>query len=316
MMSALAWFMTISSLTFMSGSLCIGDRTITTSAPHAANARFLPSASRQARPAIPDAQASSPAPKMTATQQPAVDETEIQLLEKRSSAPDIEGAEKRVADIDSVRRIVYTALPDNPYGLAAGLLLGEYKHEVYLGDQRTGGIALAAPVAQRYLQKALDALPAQQERWLLTLPVDLTDCRSLRPVRIDLSAKPLIDRPYYIRISAEKEQLGVVNILNDQQQVVIDEFKMFGLHYIISQRSNKSLGIIAGEEMAFLFVIVRFQELPRTDVTYSFGDRLGTTQEPVLAGLTSVRGPFRKHTYDCILKIDGCPVFLMANRKK
>ena len=73
------------------------------------------------------------------------------------------------------------------------------------------------------------------------------------------------------------------------------------------------MSIIAGEEMAFLFVIVRFLSMPRPDADDSFGDRLGTTAEPVLAGLTSVRGPFREHDYDCILKIDGCPVFLMAN---
>jgi hypothetical protein len=248
--------------------------------------------------------------------QPTTDDAEGQLHEKKSSAPDITGAEKQIAEINGLQRIVYTALPDNPYGLEAGVLLGEYKHEVYLGEQQTGGVALAAPVAQHYLQKTLDALPEQQERWLLTLPVDLTDCRSLKPVRIDLSAKPLIDRPYYIRISAdENEELGVVNILDEQHQVVIDEFKMFGLHYIISQRSNESMKIITGEEMAFLFVIVRFEALPRTGVNYTYGDRLGTTVEPVLAGLTSVRGPFREHTYDCILKIAGCPVFLMANDK-
>jgi hypothetical protein len=243
------------------------------------------------------------------------DESEEILRVKRTAAPDLEGAEKQIADINGLLRVIYKALPGNPYSLGSGEVMGEYKHEVFLGEQRTGGVALRAPVVEMYLQKALKSLPPQQSRWLLTLPVDLSDCRSLRPVRIDLSARPFIDRPYYIRISAEKEQLGVVNILDGHQQVVVDEFKMYGLHYLISRRSLNSTSIIAGEEMAFLFVVARFQEIPQAGIAYAFGDRVGLTSEPVLAGLTSVRGPLRVHDYDCILKIDGFPVFLMANDK-
>jgi hypothetical protein len=242
-------------------------------------------------------------------------DSEASLRDKLAAAPNIEGAEKQLRDINGLWRIVYAARPDNPYNLPSEAILGEYKHEVFIGDEQTGGIALAAPVVKRYLQQALDDLPSGQARWLLTLPVDLSDCQSLRPVRIDLSAMPFIDRPYYIRISAEHELLGVVNILDEQHQVVIDDFMMYGLSYVISQRSLDSTSIIAGEEMAFLFVIAKFAEEPRTDVSYTYGDCVGTTSEPVLAGLTSVRGPLRIHDYNCILKIDGCPVFLMANHK-
>jgi hypothetical protein len=249
------------------------------------------------------------------TSQPDQTDSNAILQEKMAAAPVIDGAEKELVDINGLRRVVYTALPDNPYGMPSGAILGEYKHEVYLGEERSGGVALAPPVAKRYLKLALDDLPSQQARWLLTLPVDLSDCKSLRPIRIDLSAKPFIDLPYYIRISADRELLGVVNILDEQQQVVIDDFKMYGLSYIISQRSLNSMKIISGEEMAFLFVIAQFAEVPKTGVTYTYGDCVGTTREPVLAGLSSVRGPPRIHDYNCILKIDGCPVFLMANRR-
>ena len=46
------------------------------------------------------------------------------------------------------------------------------------------------------------------------------------------------------------------------------------------------------------------------------GDRVGITSEPVLAGLSSVRGPLTVHEYTCILRFEGCPVFLMANDKQ
>ena len=240
-------------------------------------------------------------------------DNEASLQEKMAAAPVIDGAQMQLADINGLRRVVYTALPDNPYSLPEGSVLGEYKHEVFLGVAQTGGIALASSVAKAYLKRALDGLPPQEARWLLTLPVDLSDCQSLRPVRIDLSARPFADRPYYIRISADRELLSVVNILDGQQQVAIDKFPIYGLSYVVSQRSLNSTGIIDGEEMAFLFVIAKFTEDPLTDMAYTYGDRVGTTEEPVLAGLSSVRGPLRVHDYDCILKIDGCPVFLMAN---
>lgn len=242
-------------------------------------------------------------------------DTEASLLEKMSAAPQIDGADKLIADLNGLLRVVYTALPDNPYDLPEGTIVGEYKHEVFLGDEQTGGVALAAPVVKAYLEQALDALPSEQARWLLTLPVDLSDCQSLRPVRIDLSARPFADRPYYIRISADRELLGLVNILDQEQQVVIDKFPVYGLSYVISQRSLNSTGVIEGEEMAFLFVIAKFAEDSQADESYTYGDRVGTTREPVLAGLTSVRGPLRVHDYGCILKIDGCPVFLMANQQ-
>ena len=233
---------------------------------------------------------------------------------KLESAPVLDGAERMISELDGLSRIIYRALADNPYGLAEGQIIGEYKYEVFVGEQRTGGVALAAPAVSHYLEKALAALPADQAHWLLPLPVDISDCRTIDPILIDRSAKPIIERPYYIRISSS-EELGIVNILDARQQVVIDEFKMFGMHYVISEISNESDHIIEGEEMAFLFVIARFQAAPPMARDYTFGDRIGTTQGPVLAGLTSVRGPFLEHHYDCILSIEGCPVFVMANRK-
>lgn len=236
------------------------------------------------------------------------------MAEKEAAAPDIEGTKKAIALVNGLERVLYLVLPDNPYGLSENTIAGEYKHEVMMGEIRTGGVTLAAPVADAYLQKALAAMPPEEPQWLLTLPLDLSDCLSLRPIRIDLSAKPFIDRPYYIRVSADQEELGVVNILGKQHQVEIGSFNMYGLSYVISNVSLNSRRIIEGEEMAFLFVIVNFAQVPATGASYTFGDRIGLTTEPVLAGLTSVRGPLSVHDYDCILKVSGCPVFLMANR--
>ncbi len=232
---------------------------------------------------------------------------------KQEAAPDLDGTQKTIKHIKGLERVVYIALPDNPYGLASGEIAGEYKHEVFIEDNQTGGVALKASLVNHLLQKALDEMPQQESRWLVTLPVDLSNCLSTRPVTIDLSAEPMIDRPYYIRITAEDETLGLVNILDASQQVVIEKFWIYDLHYVISQKSKDSRRIIEGEEMDFLFIIAPFLTDPASDPSYTYGDRVGMTKGPVLAGLTSVRGPFREHDYSCILKVDGCPVFIMAN---
>lgn len=241
------------------------------------------------------------------------DDVSIEI--KQEAAPDIEGTKKSIAIINGIERVVYIALPDNTYGIDSGKIVGEYKHEVFIEDDQTGGITLAAPIISVLLEKALSELPPQETHWLLTLPVDLSDCRSDRPIIIDLSAEPMIDRPYYIRITAADEELGLINILDQSQQVVIEKFWIYDLHYVISQKSSESQKIIEGEEMDFLFVIAPFQTPPPTDHSYTYGDRVGMINGPVLAGLTSVRGPFREHDYNCILKADGCPVFIMANDK-
>ena len=264
--------------------------------------------------ATPDPGLVSPDPTQNLTTQSSDHDPEVALQVKQTSAPELVGADKSIMERDGIQRIVYLAKADNPYGYAKGDLVGEYKYEVILDELRTGGLALAAPVVRFYLDKALADMPADQDHWLLTLPVDLSDCRSLEPILIDRSAEPFIDRPYYIRISAP-EELGVVNILDAQQEVVVGEFGVYDLQYVISQTSNESMRIIEGQEMAFLFVIINFQTEPQQDMDYTFGDRLGTTREPVLAGLTSVRGPMIEHDFDCILKIENCPVFLMANEK-
>lgn len=95
------------------------------------------------------------------TSMPTMNTSETGIEDKLASAPAIEGTEKAVMTIGSIQRVIYLALPDNPYGVAAGETIGEYKHEVFLGEEQTGGVALAAPAAKVCLDAALAAMPLQ-----------------------------------------------------------------------------------------------------------------------------------------------------------
>jgi hypothetical protein len=230
-------------------------------------------------------------------------------------SPAIEGTAKYLVQDRDQPKVIYTASLDNPYGLKAGIRVGEYRHFVYAAGERTGGVALAAPLVDSYLAAALARLPTDQPKWRLTLPVDLTDCDPFARVQIARNAKPFADKPYFIQVSAPGLGLNVVNILGNEHPVVVDRFPVYNLYYIISQKSLEHMKIIQGEEMAFLVVMASFDEKPADPAAFARGDRIGSTSEPVLAGLSSVRGPLTEHTFDCILTIENCPVFLMANDK-
>lgn len=241
--------------------------------------------------------------------------TEIPIEDQIHQAPAIEGANISLADANGQQKIIYLALEENPYNVPEGTLLGEYRHFVYVADQQAGGVTLAASVIDRYLNAALDSIPSDQPRWLLTLPADLSDCSSDARVLIDRNAKPFADKPYFIRISVPGEKVGVINILGSENSVVVDRFPLYDLYYIISQKSLDHMKIITGEEMSFLFVIAALDHAPSAPAAFQRGDRVGYTADSILAGLSSVRGPLTEHDYDCILMIDGCPVFMMASDK-
>jgi hypothetical protein len=270
------------------------------------------------RPAITTANTTLPIPSNSS--EPSLSGPALVLSgsEQLQSAPEIPGAKKNITQKNSQPIVIYTALPDNKYGVQSGTCIGEFRYYVYIDGERTGGLALAAPIVSQLLEAALQALPEGQARWLLTLPADLSDCSAFAQIQIDRNAQPFADKPYYIQISAPGETMSVINILDSSHRVVIDKFPIYGLHYIISQKSLDTMKIIAGEEMAFLFVIAALKndqadQAGQADLAY--GDRVGVSDEPVLAGLSSVRGPLTVHEYSCILRCEGCPVFLMSNDK-
>ncbi len=240
------------------------------------------------------------------------DDSEAAMAARLAAAPALEGAVPAIGEIGLLPQVVYTALEDNPYGVEAGTFLGIYKAEVFLGEDKTGGVALVPSVLLPLLARSIDALPEEAEPWLLPLPVDLTGCTSHRPVRIDRTAQPFSDDPYYIRVSMEDERLGVSNIVNGNLPLVIDSFWIYDLDYVVSRTSYENPRIVEGQEMSYLFVVADLIESiePGQDDPVPFGTRVGYTEKPVLCGLSSVRGPFREHTYDCLLYLDECPVFV------
>ncbi len=241
-------------------------------------------------------------------------ESDQALQEKFDRAPVLDGAVKKVRMLNGLRRVTYAASPENPYGVSAGEYLGEYKGEVLLGGTTTGGVALVPEALLPLLSREISELPDGSEKWLLPLPVDISDCLSLRPVRIERTAKPFIDKPYYIQVQFDEEILDVANILTGDQGLIIDKFPMFEQQFVVSRLSMDNHAIIPGQEMAFLFVIAVLDDPIHLgeNEPVPFGARVGRTGKPVLAGLSSIRGPFREHTFSCLPYLGACPVFAIS----
>jgi hypothetical protein len=75
-------------------------------------------------------------------------------------------------------RALYYALASNRYGLGAGSLAGEFMPLVTMGQAdgssaATGGIVLGGLVVARLISDKLASMPADADRWIVALPVDI-----------------------------------------------------------------------------------------------------------------------------------------------
>ena len=52
-------------------------------------------------------------------------------------APELAGAKKVIQEINGLKRVVYISGKGNPYGVEAGIYLGEYKKEVTVDGKET-----------------------------------------------------------------------------------------------------------------------------------------------------------------------------------
>lgn len=86
-------------------------------------------------------------------------------------------------------RALYYALASNRYGLGAGALAGEFMPLVTMGQAdgssaATGGIVLGGLVVARLISDKLASMPADADRWIVALPVDI---RSSGKSTVDVS---------------------------------------------------------------------------------------------------------------------------------
>lgn len=120
----------------------------------------------------------TPIPEPTMTLTPDHDMSAEMLM-----APDIPDLTKQVqTQEDGLSKIVYKAAKDNMYALPENAYAGDFKKNVTVDGNETGGVALIAPVLEKILNQELDAIPPGEPRVKVILPVDITQSSNARVV--------------------------------------------------------------------------------------------------------------------------------------
>ncbi len=87
-------------------------------------------------------------------------------------------------------KAVYYALASNKFGLKTGSYAGEFKPLVTMGqadgsNAETGAAVLAGPVVAKMIADTIAAIPADSDKWIVALPVDIRTTTSYVSVSFD-----------------------------------------------------------------------------------------------------------------------------------
>ena len=258
----------------------------------------------------------TPTPTLSPEEQKAVD-----LQEKMNLAPDIEGAEKVIKEINGLKRVTYER--DGEY-------IGEYKKEVTQTDENgkvteVGGIALIGSEAEKILKEQLTETGSD---YLIALPADISDLTTLENVNIDLSNEPFMSGPIAIRIDCGDNKVSVCNVMPGETEIRQGTYEAYGYTGSGSITNNDSDHIIEGKEMEFIYNWTKFtnsdSQFSSDFKTLTFGDTFGETINPILIAYVDMMGtgPIPIQSFNKILAVDEVldngttievPVFVSSN---
>ncbi|MFA5749704.1 MAG: hypothetical protein WC895_00580 [Candidatus Shapirobacteria bacterium] len=253
------------------------------------------------------------APTPTPTEVPLTPEQQEKkdLQEKMELAPDIEGAEKVIKEINGLKRVTYER---------DGVYIGEYKKEVTQTDENgevteVGGIALIGSEAEKILN---EQLPTAKNGYLMPLAADISDLTTLENVNLAINSEgTLVDGPYFIQISFGSETIDVTNVLPRETNMYQSSSMSTGQEINRTELCQNSSEYIDGKEMEFVVINSNFIDRKIRIINVVMGDKLGETNEPILEGcipgMVQTIEVIKKQSFDNILKFNEVPVFVVSN---
>lgn len=259
----------------------------------------------------------TPEPTAEATLSP-VEQENLDLQEKLELSPYLEGASKSIEEINGLKRVVYRAEEGNRFGVEVGDYMGEYKKEVFIAEEESGGMALVPKVAEILLEEAIEKRNEEEgENWLITMPVDISDMKTLNDVKLTLNMPKIFPgRPFAINIHfGSNESLDVINVTPGKNTFTVPFGKTVDyVCYLTDINFENKTGIIKkGEEMKYLGVFSPFvEESLNTNREIEFGDVFGSTSRETFV-IMSTLITTREHIFDEIFSYEGLPVFLVNN---
>lgn len=230
------------------------------------------------------------------------------------NVPQIEGLKAELKTENAQQKVVYTALEQNPYGMSAEQYAGEFKPNVNVEQKQTGGVVLKAPVVLKLIDDKLAIIPEQKDKWIITLPVDITAANTVDHILISFTKdNPVAGQVCKVSFNGS---FPVVNIIPSSTSLEVlngDQYTTYGGMYIDEERSAFNDKIISGKEMSYLTVAGDMNFPQDGNMPSHFGDLVTTAQSPVVIYLAAAN-EWRNADENKILDVgtNKTPVFLAA----
>lgn len=244
-------------------------------------------------------------------------EVEMTVERKLELAPEIGGLKKEIRKVNGLERVIY--VDQN------GEYTGEYKYEVSWEGERVGGVALKPKIAEKILLDKIAEQTDEQGKWLIPLPVDISDMKTLNEIKIGKTASPIGTPNVMWGVDTGDEIVSVACITPGKgnkfwtSTLAMDQsVTVFDSEYTRGRYNDK---MVAGKEMFYININTQFEGKPvcYSKKTFSFGDKIGDTSKEVKM-LTGTNLDFILATFEKLLTTkdkDGnlVPIFIISPNK-
>jgi hypothetical protein len=226
------------------------------------------------------------------------------------AGPKVEGLVGRM-DGDILK---YYAEAGNKYGLEADAYAGEFRPNVLVSGERTGGLVLTASVAETILREELAKIENPDDRWLIPLPGDISVLDNNEEVSLNF------ERGFgrHNVLMAVLSYKGIIPLVSDFLGVTkVDVFKnsYYGWLYYDSIRNMDPYTdkIFSGKEMSYINVLGNFLINNETaGIPVSFGERITESEDKIIVYLGAAT-EWREMKIEKILSNNGIPIFVSAS---
>ncbi|MHB1356212.1 MAG: hypothetical protein ACYCZF_09585 [Anaerolineae bacterium] len=224
-------------------------------------------------------------------------------------APEIEGLVGRM-DGDILK---YYAEAGNKYGLEADAYAGEFRPNVLISGERTGGLVLTASVAETILREELAKIENPDDRWLIPLPVDIRDLNKDSEVKIGFEKGNSKSGANIGSVNFEGTA-SVINILPNTLKINVAKISQGWVYYdqmrLVAPYTDN---IYKGKEMSYISVAGAFNiSEPVNNYPSVFGEKLFGVEGKTMFALSSGQEA-RSVDASKILTLNGMPVFVAGN---
>lgn len=238
------------------------------------------------------------------------------------TVPQIDGLTARMVKDGEKEEVQYFARERNVYGLEANGYAGCYKPnvDIYENSERKalGGVVLSPQVAGKLLNDVLSQIPEQKDKWMVVLPVDITDMRSDKELLLSFENASTV--PVKIARLSFQDTLPVVDIIPGDKTVKFSKSPYYSWLFIDNIRTVAPYGegIYPGKEMNYIGVSGEFTTASdQKKIESYFGNEVTQAEGRVNVSLSSANGS-RDVTRDKILSVgdNRTPVFLTSTQGK